>query len=92
MPKPQAVVEPGKCHPEKCHPEKCDRGICVAVSACPPDTMREFFLFGKERVWMNFCSVPRVGLVMICKKKKIFFTVDCQNLTTSYFAGNPEIP
>jgi len=36
MPKQMAVVDY-----EKCHPEKCDRGICLAVLACPTKVPRQ---------------------------------------------------
>jgi len=26
---------------EKCHPEKCDKGICLAVLACPNKVLRQ---------------------------------------------------
>lgn len=36
MPKPQATIDAGKCHPEK-----CEKGICVAMLACPTKTLKQ---------------------------------------------------
>ena len=36
MPKSQAAVDAGNCHPEK-----CNGGICVAVLACPTETLKQ---------------------------------------------------
>lgn len=36
MPKPMALVDYGKCQPEK-----CDRGICLAVLACPNKVLKQ---------------------------------------------------
>lgn len=36
MPKPMAVVDYGKCQPDK-----CDKGICLAVLACPSGVLRQ---------------------------------------------------
>jgi translation initiation factor RLI1 len=36
MPKLMAVVDY-----RKCHPEKCDKGICLAVLACPFKVLRQ---------------------------------------------------
>jgi len=36
VPKPMALVDYGKCQPEK-----CDKGICLAVLACPNEVLKQ---------------------------------------------------
>ena len=36
MPKPTAAIDY-----ERCRPGRCEKGICVAVPACPTETLRQ---------------------------------------------------